>query len=60
MKPSSILLFLVLANFARAFPGDLLKKSDDWFRSEAGRTAVENVISWQAESGSWPKNQDNA
>jgi PelA/Pel-15E family pectate lyase len=60
MKPSSILLFLALATFARAFPGDLLKKSDDWFRSDAGRTAVENVISWQAESGSWPKNQDNA
>lgn len=37
---------------------DYLNKPEDWFRSpEAGRVA-ENVLSWQAASGGWPKNTD--
>lgn len=55
------LIFIPLfACMAGAFPEDLLRKPDDWFKSDAGRTAVANVLSWQAESGSWPKNQDNS
>lgn len=34
-------------------------QSEEWFRSDAGRQAIENVLSWQAEAGDWPKNQDN-
>ncbi len=35
----------------------LLKQSDEWFRSEEGRRATDNVLSWQSPAGSWPKNQ---
>ena len=34
-------------------------QSDEWFRSDEGRQAIENVLSWQAVAGDWPKNQDN-
>lgn len=34
-------------------------QSEEWFRSDAGRQAIENVLSWQADAGDWPKNQDN-
>lgn len=54
------MLLLMSPVMVRAFPEDLLRKPDEWFRSDAGRSAVSNVLSWQAESGSWPKNQDNA
>lgn len=55
-----LLLFLFVVPLVSAFPEDLLDQSDEWFRSEEGQTAVTNVLSWQAESGSWPKNQDNS
>ena len=35
-----------------------LDKSDEWFRSDEGRRITENILSWQAESGGWPKNTD--
>lgn len=57
-----LLLFcsLCLVRSAAAFPEALLEKPADWFRSEAGKSAVSNVLAWQAVSGSWPKNQDNS
>lgn len=55
-----LLLSLIVVGKVLAFPADLLGKPDDWFRSEAGKTAVSNVLSWQSEAGSWPKNQDNS
>jgi PelA/Pel-15E family pectate lyase len=60
MKTRILVSFLCLIQGALAFPEELLEKPDDWFRSEPGKTAVANVLSWQAESGSWPKNQDNS
>jgi len=36
----------------------LLKKSDSWFSSDAGRTALSNILSWQSDYGDWPKNTD--
>lgn len=39
-------------------PEGFLKKSDDWFRSEEGLKTAANILSWQARSGSWPKNTD--
>jgi PelA/Pel-15E family pectate lyase len=45
---------------APALPDSLLRKPDEWFRSEEGKQAVENVMSWQSASGSWPKNRDSS
>lgn len=33
-------------------------QTDEWFRSDVGRRAIENVLSWQSEAGDWPKNTD--
>ena len=60
MIKSTIPLLAALASLAHAFPENLLRKPDDWFKTDEGKSAVANVLSWQAESGSWPKNQDNA
>lgn len=51
-----IALLLTLAA-ATASPEDLLKKSDEWFRSAEGRKSAANVLSWQSPEGSWPKNK---
>lgn len=32
-------------------------QTDEWFRSDEGKRAIENVLSWQAEAGGWPKNK---
>ncbi len=32
----------------------------DWFQSDEGRRVVTNILSWQADDGAWPKNQDNS
>jgi pectate lyase len=53
----AIALALTLAA-ATASPQELLKKPDSWFRSEDGKEAVANVLSWQSPSGTWPKNKD--
>jgi len=59
------LLFVVCCVwFASAALGararDYLKKDEAWFASEEGGRIAENVLSWQAEAGSWPKNVDTA
>jgi pectate lyase len=36
--------------------GTFAKKTDDWYRSEEGRRIAENILSWQSDAGSWPKN----
>lgn len=60
MCPRIILSLLVTAAAATASPEDLVKKSDSWFRSDDGQEAVANVLSWQSEEGSWPKNKDTS
>jgi PelA/Pel-15E family pectate lyase len=35
-----------------------LTKPDDWYRGQAGRTVAANVLSYQSDQGSWPKNLD--
>ncbi|TWT42444.1 Pectic acid lyase [Thalassoglobus neptunius] len=37
---------------------NLLKKPDEWYRSNEGRAALEGILSWQTEYGDWPKNTD--
>lgn len=58
-RPILATLLLTLAA-ATASPEDLLKKSDEWFRSDDGKEAVANVLSWQSPEGSWPKNGDTS
>jgi len=43
---------LMLCRVAQAAP----TQTDEWFRSEEGRRAIENVLGWQASEGGWPKN----
>ncbi len=43
---------------AAALPGGMLDKPSEWFRAAAGRETAACILSWQAEAGSWPKNQD--
>lgn len=62
MKPLASLLALILATAAAsaALPAPLLAKDDAWFRSDEGRTATANILSWQSAAGAWPKNQDSS
>lgn len=41
-----------------ASSADLSKKPDSWFNSDAGKKAMECILSWQSEHGDWPKNTD--
>ena len=44
--------------YATAFPSELIRKPDDWFKGSEGLKTTACVISWQSAEGSWPKNQD--
>jgi pectate lyase len=46
------------AAFAAGSVSSYHRQNDDWFRSDAGRQIIKNVISWQAQNGAWPKNVD--
>jgi len=59
LRPTLAWLLLSLAA-ATASPEELLKKSDEWFRSAEGKKAATNVLSWQTPEGSWPKNKDTS
>jgi len=48
----------LVAGHARAKPKDYLKKSDSWFAQPEAKSIAENIISFQSETGGWPKNQD--
>lgn len=37
---------------------DYLKKPEAWYRSEEAKTVANNVLSYQTDSGAWPKNTD--
>ncbi|RYD22805.1 MAG: pectate lyase [Verrucomicrobiaceae bacterium] len=53
--------FLLLAAVASAKGAkDYLKKPDLWFASAEGRQIAANILSWQADTGGWPKNEDTA
>lgn len=53
-----IQIILSTSLFAGTPAENLIKKPDDWFRSEEGRNAMECILSWQSEHGDWPKNED--
>ncbi len=44
-----------------SFPSSrLLKEPDAWYRSEAGKTVIDRVLSNQSDLGAWPKNVDTS
>ena len=45
---------------AGAATSDHSRKSDEWFRSDEAKGVAENILSWQAKEGGWPKNTDTA
>ena len=56
---ATALLFIVSGWLPAASPAEnLLRKPDEWFRSDAGQETLENVLSWQTDHGDWPKNKD--
>jgi PelA/Pel-15E family pectate lyase len=46
--------------WSAAFSTSLINKDDAWFKSGDGKSTTRNILSWQSENGSWPKNQDTA
>jgi PelA/Pel-15E family pectate lyase len=48
----------LVAGHALAKPRDYLKKSDSWFAQPQAKSIAENILSFQSETGGWPKNQD--
>lgn len=55
----SIFLWALATSLCAATPAEKVAgKPDSWFRSEEGRSIVENILSWQSEQGAWPKNKD--
>ena len=66
LHPAWSLLFLCCLIFAACCfsasaadrVGTHLTKPDAWFHSAEAARVTENVLSWQAETGGWPKNTD--
>ena len=44
------------AGCAAAAPRDFLQNSDSWFAGAEAKQVVENILSFQSDSGGWPKN----
>jgi len=42
--------------FAAADPGDFLKRPDSWFAGVEAQQVADNILSFQTDSGGWPKN----
>ena len=58
-KLSILLTCLLLSPLALARGArDYLNKPEEWFGSEEGRRITDNILSYQSEQGSWPKNID--
>src|SRR5882724_6189625 len=58
---AALLIVLLAAHaWGASRAGPYLKKDDGWFGGEEGRRVAENILSWQSELGSWPKNVDTA
>lgn len=54
-------LLICLATLSAAgFPEAILKQPAAWYSTEDGRKTTACVLSWQSQSGSWPKAKDTA
>ncbi len=49
---------LLVAQIADARPKDFLKKSDAWFAGDEAQRIAKSILSFQSETGGWPKNVD--
>lgn len=58
--PLCLVALAVCALSAAAGTRDHLKRPPEWFASPEGARIAANVLSWQSEAGSWPKNMDPA
>jgi pectate lyase len=47
-----------IATTAQAKPRDYLHQPDAWYASAEGRRITANILSFQSDQGSWPKNTD--
>jgi len=47
-----------LNHAAAATAGQYLKGSDAWFHTPEARRIADNILTWQAPAGDWPKNGD--
>lgn len=52
------LLLLAAISSRAAGARDFLSRSEEWFASTEAARLGENILSWQSESGGWPKNTD--
>ena len=59
---ASILLVLAASTAALGYTSasKFLDKPDDWYKSDEAKRLAENVLSYQADRGGWPKNVDTA
>lgn len=60
MRHILILPLLLATTLAAAPPGprDYLKKPSGWFSTPEAAAVAANILSWQADTGAWPKNVD--
>ena len=56
----SVLCLLLLSSSEATVPSRYAQQSAEWFQSEEGRRIADNVLTWQTQHGSWPKNRDTA
>jgi PelA/Pel-15E family pectate lyase len=55
---SLVLLSPCTMVFAASHTPDLSGKPTEWYRSPDGLRITTNILSWQSDAGSWPKNMD--
>ena len=59
MRPALLLLWVTpFLSAAEKGARDFLGRPDEWFAGEEGRRTAEVILSYQADSGGWPKNTD--
>lgn len=56
--PLIVICACTMLGYARPPWDYYLEKPDEWFTSERGKQILENILSWQDDYGSWPKNED--
>lgn len=52
------LLVFGVRDLLSARVSDYFARPPEWFRTDEGRNLTRNILSWQASTGSWPKNTD--
>jgi PelA/Pel-15E family pectate lyase len=58
VKLAFTLAWVAVSGHGASRVSDYLGNSDEWFRSSGAKQLTTNVLSWQSDHGSWPKNVD--